>query len=155
MARQEVAWSFARGGGDNRPVVGPQYVKRDGAGERLGPAPWFEEVVTWPRTAYDSARSSGSTRSTAAHHSRVTGEDRGSLRGDRLDRAGKEHLGFIPGDKIEVFTFVVVRDDVGWRIQEPQIDQHVLAEVTAARKLTPEDAALIRQLAAEPPSEPE
>jgi hypothetical protein len=67
---------------------------------------------------------------------------------------GKEHSGFIPGDKIEVFTFVVVLGDEGWRIDQPQIDQHVLAEVAAAREsITPEDAALIRELAAE--AEPE
>jgi hypothetical protein len=134
-----------------------QYVKRDGAGERLGPAPWFEEVVTWPQDpAYDSAtviRQYTVQPPPTIHGSPAKIEVRYEVIGWIVP--GKEHLGFIPGDKIEVFTFVVVRDDVGWRIQEPQIDQHVLAEVAAARKLTPEDAALIRQLAAEPPSEPE
>jgi hypothetical protein len=56
---------------------------------------------------------------------------------------------------VEVFQFVVVRTDEGWRIQSPQIDQHVLAEVDAASEdLAPEDRARIQKLATEFPAEP-
>jgi hypothetical protein len=52
----------------------------------------------------------------------------------------------------EVFEFVVLRTETGWRIDAPQIDQHVLAEVAAARpSRTAEDAARIRELAAQAP----
>jgi len=134
-----------------------QYVQRDAAGERLGPDPWFEEVVTWPmEPAYDSY--------TVIHRHEV--ERPPTITGSPARiRVRYEVMGWIatqgeqsvfmeqPG--VEVFEFVVLRDDEGWRLSKPQIDQHVLAEVVAAGgSLTPEDAARVRELAAQPPAEP-
>lgn len=49
----------------------------------------------------------------------------------------------------------MLHTDDGWRIDEPQIDQHVLAEIAAASKtLPPEDAARIREVAAQVVVEP-
>lgn len=130
-----------------------QYVKRDGDGERLAPADWFQQVVTWPQEpGYDSHTVIRSYR--VERPPSIEGSAKIQVRYELIGWVvpGKPHSTFIPWEGTEVFTFVVIRDEQGWRIAEPMIDQHVLAEVVAAgSNLSPEDAALIRELAAAPP----
>jgi hypothetical protein len=130
-----------------------QYVKRDADGERLGPNPWFESIVTWPQDpGYDSHTVIRSykvepPKSIAGSPARIL------VRYDVLGWIVS--TGFIPQDKQEAFEFVVVRtDDKGWLIDAPQIDQHILPEVAAAVKfLAPEESARIRELATRVPPE--
>lgn len=134
-----------------------QYVKRDADGERLGPNPWFQEVVTWPlEPAYDSYTV---IRSYAVEPPpRIEGSParipvRYDVIGWVVPEAGR--ASFLEQEREEIHEFVVLRTDNGWRIDEPQIDQHVLAAVAAASKaLTPEDAARIQELAAAAPTGP-
>jgi hypothetical protein len=151
-----------RAGRPDAAVIDPvglvrQYVKRDANGERLGPNPWFQEVVTWPQEpAYDSytvirgyaveppPRIAGSPAKIPVRYDVI---------GWIVPEAGR--AAFLEQEKEEVFEFVVLLTDDGWRIDEPQIDQHVLATVAAASKaLTQEDAARISELAAAAPAEP-
>ena len=133
-----------------------QYVKRDGDGERLFSESWFQDVVTWPHEpGYDSF--------TVVR--KYTVERPRDIQGSpakvpvRYECIGwvvpaQDHPVFIEGDRIEVFTYVAVRGEGGWKIDAPQIDQHILAEVAASREnMTPEDAARIRELASESPAE--
>jgi hypothetical protein len=134
-----------------------EYVKRDANGERLGPNPWFFEVVTWEvESAYESytvIRGYTVEKPATIHGSpaRIT------VRYDVLGwiaPVGADWI-FMEQTGQEVFEFVVVRTEEGWRIDAPQIDQHVLAELVAARpNRIPEDAARIRELAAQVGAEP-
>lgn len=125
-----------------------QYVKRDADGERLGPNPWFESVVTWPQDpGYDSHTV---IRSYKVEVPKNMGGSPVKIL-VKYDAIGWiVSSGFVPQENLEAFDFVVVRtEDAGWQIDEPQIDQHVLFEVAASLKsLSPEDSALIRELGA-------
>lgn len=151
-----------RAGRPDAAVIDPvglvrQYVKRDANGERLGPNPWFQEVVTWPQDpAYDSY---SVIRAYAVEPPpTIPGSPaRIPVRYDVIGWIVAEgrRTTFLEQEKEEVFEFVVLRTDDGWRIDEPQIDQHVLAEIAAASKaLSPEDAARIREVAAQAAAEP-
>jgi hypothetical protein len=141
-----------------RGVVDPvglvrQYVKRDANGERMEPNPWFDSVVTWPQDpGYDSHTVIRAF--TVVPPANIAGSPAKIV--VRYDVIGwVVASGFIPEEKIEGFVFEVALTDEGWRIQAPQIDQHILPEVAAAIAfLTPEDATHIRELAAQPPPEP-
>ena len=133
-----------------------QYVKRDANGERLESNPWFFDAVTWPEDpAYESYTvirryAVQPPRTIVGSPAEIT------VFYDVIGWLvpGGDGLTFLEEEKQEVFKFVVVQTDQGWRIDEPQIDQHVLAEVAAARpSRTPEDAARIRELAAQVPPE--
>ena len=131
-----------------------QYVKRDANGERLEENPWFQEVVTWPmEPGYDSYTviRQYTVERTTVHGSPARIPVRYEVLGWVVP--GAERSGFLPDPRIELVEFVVVRDDQGWRIGEPQMDQHVLASVVASdRWVSPDDAALIRDLAAATPA---
>jgi hypothetical protein len=135
-----------------------QYVKRDANGERLEENDWFQEVVTWPmEPAYDSytvIRQYAVEPPPTVHGSPARIPVRYEVLGWVIP--GAERAGFLPDPRVELVEFVVVRDDQGWRIEEPQMEQHVLASVVASdRWVSSEDAALIRDLAAAtPPPEP-
>ena len=141
-----------------RTVVDPvslvrQYVKRDAGGERMEPNAWFQSVVTWPdEPGYDShtvirAFTVVPPKNIAGSPAKI------AVRYDVMGWIVSS--GFIPQEKIEVFEFEVAQTDEGWRIQAPQIDQHILPEIAATMALlTPEDAARIREFAAQPPVEP-
>lgn len=134
-----------------------QYVKRDAQGERLGPSPWFEEVVTWPMDpAYDSY--TVIRRYEVEKPATIVGSPaKITVRYDRMGwiETQEGQPVFLEQPRVEVFTFIVLLGDGGWRISAPQIDQHVLGEVVAANdSLTPEDAARIRELTAQVPAEP-
>jgi hypothetical protein len=141
-----------------RAVVDPvglvrQYVKRDANGERMEPNPWFQGSVTWPdEPGYDShtvirAFTVVPPKNIAGSSAKI------AVRYDVMGWIVAS--GFIPQEKVEAFEFEVAQTAEGWRIQAPQIDQHILPEIAAAVSiLAPEDAARIRELAAQPPVEP-
>ena len=141
-----------------RAVVDPvglvrQYVKRDANGERMETNPWFQGAVTWPDDpGYDShtvirAFTVVPPKTVAGSPARI------KVSYDVIGWVVAS--GFIPQEKVEAFEFEVALTDEGWRIQAPQIDQHILPEIAAAISfLAPEDAAHIRELAAQPPAEP-
>ena len=133
-----------------------EYVKRDAAGERLRPSAWFQQVVTWPdEPGYDSytvIRGYEVERPKAIAGSPARIMVRYDVIGWVVWRDSE--LIFLDQPKDERREFVVIRDDAGWRIDEPQMGQRVLAEVAAATgALSAEDAARIRELAAQPPPE--
>ena len=130
-----------------------EYVKRDANGERMEPTPWFAGAVTWEiEPAYESytvIRGYTVEKPTTVQGSpfRIT------VRYDVIGWIAPLDADYVfmeqPG--IERFEFVVTKGDQGWRIDEPQIDQHVLAEIVAGRPTrSAEDAARIRELAAQP-----
>lgn len=133
-----------------------EYVKRDASGERLVPSLWFADAVTWEvEQAYESytvirgytverpARIEGSPARIRVRYDVI-----GWIAPVDADWVFMEQRGE------EEFEFVVVRTDAGWRIDEPQIDQHVLAEVAAARpSRSADDAARIRALAGQAPAD--
>jgi hypothetical protein len=134
-----------------------EYVKRDANGERLESNPWFTDAVTWEvdpgYESYTVIRGYTVEKPKAIHGSpaRIT---------VRYDVIGwivpvvAEWI-FMEQEGEEVFEFVVVQTEEGWRIDHPQIGQHVLAEIVAARPArSPEDAARIRELATQVPAEP-
>ena len=134
-----------------------EYVKRDAQGERLGPNTWFFDAVTWPveqgYESYTVIRGYTVEKPKTIHGSPAKITVRYDVIG-WIAPVGAEWI-FMEQTGEEVFEFVVVQTDEGWRIDAPQIDQHVLAEVVAARPArTPEDAARIRELAAQVPAEP-
>jgi hypothetical protein len=134
-----------------------EYVKRDANGERLDANPWFFQAVTWEVEpgfeSYTVIRGYTVEKPKVIHGSpaRIT------VRYDALGwivPVGAEWI-FMEQTGEEVFEFVVVQTDQGWRIDAPTIDQHVLAEIVAARPgRSPEDAARIRELATQAPAEP-
>ncbi len=151
-----------RTGPPNASVLDPlglvrEYVKRDANGERLGPNTWFFGAVTWPvEQGYESYTVIRGY--TVEKPATISGSPaKITVRYDVLGwivPTGAEWT-FMEQVGEEVFEFVVVQTDAGWRIDAPQIDQHVLAEVVAARPArTPADAARIRELAAQAPAEP-
>jgi hypothetical protein len=131
-----------------------EYVKRDADGERLGPSTWFADAVTWPveqgYESYTVIRGHTVEKPKAIHGSPA----RIAVRYDVLGWIAPMGAEWVFMEQVgeEVFEFVVLRTETGWRIDAPQIDQHVLAEVAAARpSRTAEDAARIRELAAQAP----
>jgi hypothetical protein len=134
-----------------------EYVKRDANGERLGPNPWFFQAVTWEvEPAYDSytvIRGYTVEKPKAIHGSPARITVRYDVLG-WITPVGAEWI-FMEQTGEEVFEFVVVQTDQGWRIDDPTIDQHVLAEIAAARPgRSSEDADRIRELATQAPAEP-
>ena len=129
-----------------------EYVKRDAAGERLGSNSWFFDAVTWEiepgYESYTVIRGYTVDRPKAIEGSPARITVRYDVIG-WIAPVGAEWV-FMEQVGEEVFEFKVLRTDTGWRIDAPQIDQHVLAEVAASRpSRAPEDAARMRQLAAE------
>jgi hypothetical protein len=134
-----------------------EYVKRDANGERLAHNPWFFEAVTWEvEQAYESYTV---IRGYTVEKPKVIqgSPARITVRYDVLGwiaPVGAEWI-FMEQTGEELIEFVVVRTEAGWRIDEPAIDQHVLAEIVAARPTrSPEDAVRIRELATQAPVEP-
>lgn len=129
------------------------YVKRDGNGERLGPNPWFDGVVTWPQEPGYDSHTVIRTYEVQPPPTIAGSPAKIPVRYDVIGWITSS--GFISQEKLEKFIFVVVLTDDGWRIQAPQIDQHILAEVALKIGfLSAEDAARIRELAAAAPAEP-
>jgi hypothetical protein len=131
-----------------------EYVKRDANGERLQAEPWFQQVVTWPEEpGYDSYTV---IRSYSVERPTIQGSPAKIL--VRYDVIGwvqwqdGEQV-FLDQEMSQAITFVVVRDDNGWRIDGPQFGQRVLAEIAAAcQALSAEDTAHIRELASKAPA---
>lgn len=125
-----------------------EYVTRDSRGERLGANPWFRSVVDWPdEPGYDEftvitgfdIRPLVVTTDTA--RVRVTYHRAGRI------ETGESSARFVADDSLEVETFVVARTGEGWRIVEPQINQHILAKsVLAAVALGDQDRATLAAL---------
>jgi hypothetical protein len=132
-----------------------QYVKRDANGERLQADPWFQQVVTWSEEpGYDSytvIRSYSVEPPPTIQGSPAEILVRYDVIGWVQWQDGEQV--FLDQEMSQAITFVVVRDDNGWRIDEPQFGQRVLAEVAAASQaLSAEDTAHIRELASKPPT---
>lgn len=144
---------------DSEPVrLVQEYVRRDGLGERLRTNPWFDSVITNPEhePGYDGftaiarsrVRPLGSNGDTVRVE--VVYDVVGTIR-QVAEGGGKTGMRFLPRGGSEVVEFPVVRTPRGWRIESPQIDQHVTPGVILSSPLIrlPEaDQAKLRALAA-------
>ena len=109
-----------------------QYVFRDARGDRLQSAPWLDSTIKEPdhEPGYDSFTviADCTLRSRSIHADSVIIDVTYNVIGRSkafTDAAGAGRFIIVPVDTVETVAFPVVRTAVGWRIESPQIDQHV------------------------------
>lgn len=135
-----------------------EYVSRDARGERLGDEAWFSRVVTWPEepgwdyvTVIQAFRVAGMTL--GRDSARV--EVRYAVAGI-IEPADERRYRFTPDPSTVVQVFTVVREGSAWRIDSPQINQHITPQVAArhySAVLAPDGVQHLNQLAAEAAAE--
>lgn len=133
-------------------VLVREYVLRDGRGERLGTNPWFIDAVDWPdEPGYDEITVIASYE---VGPGEVTGDSaRIPVVYRRVGRieTGENSARFVADTGQEIQRFLVERHENRWRISEPQINQHVLAErVLELIPLSDADRALLEQMRRSP-----
>jgi hypothetical protein len=144
---------------DSQPVhLVREYVRRDGLGERLRTSPWFDSVITKPEhePGYDgfTAVAGSAVRPLGAQGDTIRVEVVYHVLGTISQVAqggGTTGMHFVVHADSENVVFPVVRIGHGWKIESPQIDQHVLPEAILSSRLVrlPEaDRAKLKVLAA-------
>ena len=130
---QHAAWETPHG--DPAALV-REYVQRDGSGQFLDESQWRVSAVACPEQLADAGQatliSAYDVRPIARGADTTLVEVTYRRAGMLVQQGGEDEevssIAFVEEPRVEVDTFVVVRDGVTWRISAPMLEQHLLPD---------------------------